>query len=238
MLDHPRPKFTFLGHATVRCDLPGGEVMLIDPWVGQNPSCPEELKELDRLDAMLITHAHFDHIADAVELAKTHEPGIVVGCFEVCHWLASKGVENTSAMNLGGCQEVLGHRVSMVRADHSCGITDGDSILYGGTAAGYVVRLDGGFTFYHAGDTALFSDMQLIAELYRPELAFLPIGDLFTMGPDQAARACRFLGVRQVVPIHWGTFPPLTGTPAELEAHLASLGIACEMITLQPGDSY
>ena len=186
MLDHPRPKFTFYGHATVRCDLPGGEVMLIDPWVGQNPACPDELKELERLDAMLITHAHFDHIADAVELAKRHEPEIVVGCFEVCHWLTSKGVKNTSAMNLGGCQEVLGHRVSMVRADHSCGITDGDQILYGGTAAGYVVRLEGGYTFYHAGDTALFTDMQLIAELYRPELVFLPIGDLFTMGPDQA----------------------------------------------------
>ena len=238
MLDHPRPKFTFLGHATVRCDLPGGEVMLIDPWVGQNPSCPDELKELERLDAMLITHAHFDHIADAVELAKRHQPEVVVGCFEVCHWLTGKGVRNTSAMNLGGCQKVLGHSVSMVRADHSCGITDGEQILYGGAAAGYVVRLDSGYTFYHAGDTALFTDMQLIADLYRPELAFLPIGDLFTMGPDQAARACRFLGVRRVVPIHWGTFPPLTGTPEQLESHLASLGIACQMRLLQPGESY
>ncbi len=238
MIDHQRPKFTYLGHATVRCDLPGGEVILIDPWVGQNPACPDEHKELDRLDAMLITHAHFDHIADAVELAERYEPQIVVGCFEVCHWLDSKGVKNTSGMNLGGCQEVLGQRVSMVRADHSSGILDGDKILYGGIAAGYVVRLEGGYTFYHAGDTALFSDMQLIAELYRPELAFLPIGDLFTMGPDQAARACRYLGVRRVVPIHWGTFPPLTGTPAQLEAHLASLGVACEVHTLQPGESY
>jgi L-ascorbate metabolism protein UlaG (beta-lactamase superfamily) len=141
-------------------------------------------------------------------------------------------------MNLGGSQEVLGHKVSMVRADHSCGISDGDRILYGGTAAGYVVRLEGGYTFYHAGDTALFSDMQLIAELYRPELAFLPIGDLFTMGPDQAARACRYLGVRRVIPIHWGTFPLLTGTPESLGSHLESLGIACEMRPLQPGESY
>ena len=99
MLDHPRPKFTFLGHATVRCDLPGGEVILIDPWVGQNPACPDELKQFDRLDAMLITHAHFDHIADAVELAERYQPKVVVGCFEVCHWLASKGVGNTSAMS-------------------------------------------------------------------------------------------------------------------------------------------
>ena len=238
MSNHPRPRFTYLGHATVRCDLPGGEVMLIDPWVGQNPSCPEELKEFERLDAMLITHAHFDHIADAVELANRYRPQIVVGCFEVCHWLESHGVENTSAMNLGGSQSVLGHRVSMVRADHSCGITDGDRILYGGVAAGYVVRLEGGYTFYHAGDTALFTDMQLIAELYRPELAFLPIGDLFTMGPLHAARACRLLEVRRVVPIHWGTFPLLTGTPDELETHLESMGVACRVRTLQPGDSY
>ena len=233
-----RPKFTYLGHATVRCDLPGGEVVLIDPWVGGNPACPDELKTLDRLDAMLITHAHFDHIADAVELAKQYKPKTVVGCFEICHWLESKGVDNTSAMNLGGSQDVLGMKVTMVRADHSCGITDGDQILYGGTAGGYVVRMAEGFTFYHAGDTALFSVMQLIAELYRPELAFLPIGDLFTMDPMQAARACRFLEVQRVIPIHWGTFPLLTGTPEQLGQAIGDLGARCEVVTLSPGESY
>ena len=233
-----RPKFTYLGHATVRCDLPGGEVVLIDPWVGGNPACPDEVKTFDRLDAMLITHAHFDHIADAVSLAQQYKPKVVVGCFEICHWLESKGVENTSAMNLGGSQEVLGMKVTMVRADHSCGISDGDQILYGGTASGYVVRMADGFTFYHAGDTALFSDMQLIAELYRPELAFLPIGDLFTMDPMQAARACRFLEVQRVIPIHWGTFPLLTGTPEQLGQAIGDLGARCEVVTLAPGESY
>jgi L-ascorbate metabolism protein UlaG (beta-lactamase superfamily) len=230
--------FTYLGHATVRCDLPGGEVVLIDPWVDGNPACPDELKTFERLDAMLITHAHFDHIADAVSLAQQYKPKVVVGCFEVCHWLESKGVENTSAMNLGGSQEVLGMKVTMVRADHSCGITDGDQILYGGTASGYVVRMADGFTFYHAGDTALFSDMQLIAELYRPELAFLPIGDLFTMDPMQAARACRFLEIQRVIPIHWGTFPLLTGTPEQLGQAIGDLGARCEVVTLAPGESY
>jgi L-ascorbate metabolism protein UlaG (beta-lactamase superfamily) len=238
MSQHPRPKFTCLGHATVRCDLPGGEVVLIDPWVEHNPACPEELKRFDRIDAMLITHAHYDHMGDAVELAKRHHPKIVVANFEICQWLGTKGVENCSGMNLGGCQEVLGHSVTMVRADHSCGITDGDQILYGGVAGGYVVRLAGGFTFYHAGDTALFSDMQLIAEMHRPELAFLPIGDLFTMDPQQAARACRFLAVRKVIPIHWGTFPALTGTPEKLVKALADQGTSCEVIGLKPGESY
>ncbi len=238
MHGHPRPTFVYYGHSTVRCDFPNGEVALIDPWVGGNPACPDEIKELERLDALLITHAHFDHFADAVELAKRYEPKAVVGCFEVCQWLESKGVANTSPMNVGGTQEVLGTRVTMVRADHSSGFMDGDTSVYGGVAAGYVFRCEGGYTFYHSGDTGLFSDMQLIAEFYRPELAFLPIGDLFTMAPEQAARACRFLEVRKVIPIHWGTFPVLTGTPAQLESELADLGVACDVVALKPGEKY
>lgn len=237
-MTHPRPTFTWLGHATVRCDLPGGEVVLIDPWVGQNPACPKENRDFNRLDAMLITHAHSDHMGDAVELAKKHKPKKVVANYEICSWLGSKGVQSCSGMNLGGSQDVLGLQVTMVRADHSSGISDGDETLYGGTASGYVVRLPGGYTFYHAGDTALFSDMQLIGEMYRPELAFVPIGDHFTMDPSQAARACRFLGVRQVIPIHWGTFPLLTGTPEKLDKELGDHGINCKVIALKPGEKY
>jgi L-ascorbate metabolism protein UlaG (beta-lactamase superfamily) len=126
----------------------------------------------------------------------------------------------------------------MVRADHSSGLQDGDKLIYGGLAAGYVVKLSGGFTFYHAGDTALFSDMQLLGEIYRPELSFLPIGDFYTMDPSAAARACRFLGSRQIIPIHWGTFPILTGTPEALEKALESQGVNCKVIALKPGESY
>ena len=238
MSQHPRPTFTYLGHATVRCDLPGGEVLLIDPWVMGNPATPDEHKSFDRLDAILITHAHSDHMGDAVEIAQKYKPKKIVASYEICSWLGRQGVENCSGMNLGGSQDVLGLQVTMVRADHSSGISDGDQMLYGGLASGYIVKLPGGYTFYHAGDTALFSDMQLIGDIHRPELAFLPIGDLFTMDPQQAAWACRFLGARKVIPIHWGTFPALTGTPEKLTKCLEDLGIACEVVALKPGEKH
>jgi L-ascorbate metabolism protein UlaG (beta-lactamase superfamily) len=237
-MEHPRPKFTYLGHASVRCDLPDSRVLLIDPWVNQNPACPKAARELPRLDAILISHGHFDHMGDAVELAQRYQPEAVVANYEICQWLGGKGVANCSPMNTGGSQQVLGAKVTMVRADHSSAIQDGDRLVAGGMPAGYVVRLPGGYTFYHAGDTALFSDMQLIGELFRPELAFLPIGDLFTMDPQQAARACRYLGVRRAIPIHWGTFPALTGTPRELESALSDLGVKTEVVALKPGESY
>lgn len=238
MNDHPRPTFHYLGHSTVRCDLPGGQVILIDPWVDQNPRCPAAMRDFERIDAMLITHAHSDHMADAVALAKKYKPKKVVATYEICHWLASKGVENTSGMNVGGTQDVLGLAVTQVQALHTSGIIDGDEIYDGGVATGFMVRMAGGYTFYHAGDTALFSDMKLLAELYRPALAFLPIGDHFTMDPRQAAIACKFLEVQRVIPIHWGTFPLLTGTPQQLRQELANLGANCEVVTLEPGESF
>lgn len=231
-----RPHFTYLGHSTVRCDLPGGEVILIDPWVN-NPVCPEEVKSFDRIDVMLITHGHFDHMADAVELAKVHRP-VVVSTYEICVWMERQGVEKTSPMNIGGTQVVHDVHITQVQAIHTSTIDDGERLIYGGPATGFVVRLADGYTFYHAGDTDVFTDMQLIADLYQPQLAFLPIGDRFTMGPQQAALACKFLQIQQVVPIHWGTFPQLTGTPDMLDQELRNRDASCEIIALQPGEIY
>ena len=207
-------EITWLGHATFQFRLDSGEVLVMDPWVEGNPKYPPG-HQFDRVDAMLISHGHFDHIHDAIPLAKKFKPK-VIAIYETCHWLSSKGVENCSGMNKGGTQDAGPVKVTMTTAVHSCGILDGDQIIYGGEAAGYVLTLPDNRVIYFAGDTNVFSDMQLIEKLYHPELAFLPIGDLYTMSPREAALACRLLTPRKIIPMHFGTFPALTGAPDQL----------------------
>lgn len=226
-------QITWLGHSTFRIVTPAGKRLLIDPWVMGNPACPAGLKDPGPIDAMLVTHAHFDHIGDAVELARS--TGAQVAAIpETCNWLGSKGVENLVDFNKGGTVEVAGCRVHMTHAVHSCGITDGDQIIYGGEAAGYVIELEEGFKLYHAGDTAVFSDMALIGRLLQPDVALLPIGDHYTMGPRSAAEAIRLLEVKTVIPMHFGTFPLLTGTPDQLRENSSDV-TGLEILDLQPG---
>lgn len=224
-------EITWLGHGTFQFRLPSGEIILMDPWTEGNPKYPQS-HLIDRVDTICVSHGHFDHIHDVVPLARKFTPQ-VVGIYETCHWLESKGVANTRAMNKGGTQQVGGAAITMTHAVHSCGILDDGKIIYGGEAAGYVLRFEDGRSLYFAGDTNVFSDMQLIGRLYRPELAFLPIGDLFTMSPREAAEACRLLGAKRVIPMHFGTFPPLTGTPEQLRELLADTPI--EVWPLEPG---
>jgi L-ascorbate metabolism protein UlaG (beta-lactamase superfamily) len=235
MLQTRGNKLTWLGHAAFKIETPRGKVILVDPWILTNPMCPEKDKKFERIDTMLVTHGHFDHIADAVELGKKFKPQIV-GIYELCAWLESKGVSGTNSMNKGGTQKVGEIEVTMVNALHSCGIKDGDQIIYGGEACGYIIRLPGGLTIYHAGDTAVFGDMKIIADLYAPDLAMLPVGDHFTMGPREAALAIRMLNVRHVIPMHFGTFPSLTGNPEQLRELTRDIN-GLEIHILKAGES-
>jgi L-ascorbate metabolism protein UlaG (beta-lactamase superfamily) len=227
---------TWLGHHTFKLVTRGGKTVLLDAWVEGNPACPKELKTFDRIDVMSISHGHGDHMADAVPLAKKFKP-VVVCNFEIHLFLSRKGVANTSPMNKGGTQEAGGIKFTMVQALHSSGIDDGGQIIYGGEPCGFVLTLEDGTRIYHAGDTAMFSDMALIGELYQPEIAILPIGDLFTMSPREAAMAARMLKPKMIVPAHYGTFPALTGTPEALREELKKLGVQVEVKALRPGET-
>jgi L-ascorbate metabolism protein UlaG (beta-lactamase superfamily) len=224
-------QITWLGHGTFQFRLNSGQTILMDPWLDGNPAHPKG-HVIERVDTICISHGHFDHIHDAVPLAKKFDPE-VVAIFETAHWLESKGVAKTRPMNKGGSQKIGDVTITMTHAVHSCGILDDGKIIYGGEAAGYVLRLPDDRALYFAGDTNVFSDMELIQQLYRPELVFLPIGDLFTMSPREAALACRMLRPARVIPMHFGTFPPLTGRPEQLRERIA--GLETEIWALEPG---
>jgi len=236
MLDLKGNRITYYGHSTFALTTASGQVALIDPWVMTNPVCPEALKKVTRLDAIFLTHAHTDHLGNLLALAKQHKPKIVT-TFETYLWLESKATgAKCLPGNKGGSQQVGDFAVTMTHAFHSNSIEDHGQRIYGGEAGGYVVRLPGEVTVYHAGDTAVFGDMKLIGEIYTPDVACLPIGDVFTMGPREAAYAIRMLGVKHVIPMHYATFPMLTGTPEQLRSEVKDVA-DLQVYALKPGET-
>lgn len=236
MLDLKGNRITYFGHSTFSLTTPSGQVALIDPWVMTNPVCPEKLKKVPKLDVIFLSHAHEDHLGDLLALAKQHHPQIVA-IYETCIWIQGKGFgQETRPMGKGGTQEVGDFEVTMTHAFHSNSIDDNGVRVYAGEPAGLILRMPAGFTVYHAGDTALFSDMKLIGELYKPDIALLPIGDHFTMGPREAAHAIRFLGVKHVIPMHYATFPVLVGRPEHLKEQTKDV-TGLQIHALKPGES-
>lgn len=225
---------TWLGHATVLIQTPLGTNILIDPFIEQNPKYPKSFELPSKIDFILLTHGHFDHIADAAPVAKKHD-STIVAIYELAGYIAQQGVKNTIGMNLGGTVQLNDAAATMVEAKHSSGAQDKDGVHYVGTAAGYVITIPGQPVLYHSGDTSVFSDMKVIGEIYRPEIAMLPIGGHFTMGPKEAAVAVRYLGAKTVLPIHFGTFPPLTGTPAELAKQVDG---GVRVVQWSPGENF
>jgi L-ascorbate metabolism protein UlaG (beta-lactamase superfamily) len=221
---------TWLGHASFRVDSPGGKRIYIDPWLG-NPKCPDSEREPERIDVIALTHGHDDHVGEAVELAKKFEPEIVANV-ELKGWLGNQGapVGEMPGPNKGGTVEAAGVKFTLVNAFHSSSSADGK---YLGEAAGIVMELENGTKLYFAGDTCVFGDMQLIGRIYAPDVAVLPIGGHFTMGPRDAGVALELLGTKRCIPCHYGTFPLLAGTPEELRQHAPEV----EVIELQPGET-
>ncbi len=227
---------TYLGHATFRFATAGGEQIIIDPFLTENPQTPDELKRVGQLDTILITHGHFDHFAD-VEALAGQTGARTVSNFEIFSYLQREGVENAMPVQKGGTIQVGGIKVTATHAFHSSSIArDDGTFIYGGEPVGYVIEFESGFKVYHAGDTAVFGDMQLIGELYRPDLALLPIGNQVVMSPYEAAHATRLLGIRHVVPIHYQTFPFLPGTPEEYEQHVSEVAPGTVVHVMNPGD--
>ncbi len=225
---------TWLGHATVLVTTAAGTTILIDPFIEHNPKYPKDFVLPEKLDLILATHGHFDHIGDVIPVAKkTGAP--VIAMYELASWFGSKGIENTIGLGYGGSHQQGDVTVTMTQARHSSGIQDGNTFVYGAEPAGYVLTIEGGPVLYHAGDTDVFSDMQLIRDLYGPKFGMLPIGGHFTMGPRGAAMATKFLGLEVVLPLHWGTMPALTGTPSELRTYIGNTGV--QVLGLEPGGS-
>ena len=229
-------RITFLGHATFRFATAGGEQIIIDPFLTENPQTPDHLKRVGELDTILITHGHFDHFSDVMPL-EGQTGARTVSNFEIFSYLQREGVENAIPVQKGGTVQVGGIKVTATHAFHSSSIAlDDGSVIYGGEPVGYIIEFESGFKLYHAGDTAVFGDMQLIGELYRPDLALLPIGDQLVMSPYEAAHAARLLDVGHVVPMHYGTFPFVPGTAEEFQEHVNEIAPSVNVHVMQPGD--
>ena len=233
-MKHSALTIQWLGHASLLVTTPAGTTLLVDPWLEGNPKYPGT-RLPGKIDAILVTHGHSDHTGSVVDVAGKHKCP-VVAIYELAAMFEKQKVANVAGMNIGGSVTRGDVTVTMVEARHSSSYEFDGKLRYAGEPAGFVLEIENAPTVYLAGDTAVFSDMKLIAEMYRPEVVALPIGDFYTMGPKQAAVAAGMLLAKTILPVHWGTFPALTGTPEKLKEELGLRGTSSEVVAWQPGD--
>ncbi len=226
----------WLGHSTFIATSPEGARILIDPWVHSNPACPAHCHNPAPIELILVTHGHGDHISDCPSIARS-TGATVVGILELCHWLKAQGVSKLLEMNKGGTVDAGPVKVTMVHADHSGGVIDGNNVVhYAGEPVGFIVHFSNGLRLWHTGDTAIFGDMALIADIYKPDVVLLPIGGHYVMSPVEASKAVRLTGIKRIVPMHFGTFPVLSGTPDELARLTADID-GLQILAMKPGDT-
>ncbi|WP_426492922.1 metal-dependent hydrolase [Hymenobacter sp. 102] len=228
-----------LGHASFRITTPEGRIILLDPWLSNNPYVPAALRQPERADLILLTHGHDDHMDAELPALLARTGAKVAAPAPVRFYLQEQGVPaaQCEAMNVGGSIDLPDLRLTMTVAHHAAHVDRPDGTTsHQHEGVGFILRFSDGTVLYAAGDTALFGDMRLLAELYQPTVALLPIGDRYTMGPLEAAHAARLLDVRHVVPFHYGTFPSLVGTPGQLRQHLGPEA-AVAVHPLQPGET-
>jgi len=228
---------TFLGHSCFKLLSPQGTAVLIDPWVKDNPQAPQGAENVGKLDYILVTHGHSDHLGNTIELAKKTGAS-VISMPEISYYLMQKGLnpEKGLGMNKGGSVTLADIRITLVNAFHSSSVFEENRIIYGGEAAGFIIRFDNGFTVYHAGDTGVFGDMKIISDLYKPDVALLPIGSHYVMGPEEAVYACGLLNPQYVIPMHYGTFAVLSGTPEKF-IELMKKFPDIKVIVMTPGET-
>jgi len=231
----------WLGHASFHIMTTSGKHIFVDPWIKGSPVCPVKIEDITKADIVCATHGHPDHLGDSIEIVKKTK-GILICSPELGVFAATKGIpsdgENSYTMNIGGSVKIRGIQVVMTNAVHTSDTWDEGRLVTGSGACGYVLVTDDGVRMYFAGDTGIFGDMELIARLYAPQIAVLPVGGKFNMGVREAAFAAQLIKPDVLIPMHHNTYPNQTANLDEFERYLQVLAPTTKLKALKVGEAF